>query len=105
MILQAFLVPTADEFSRRLDDAQIANAGMNTLADLWAHPQLKARNRWREVGTLVGPIPALLPPGRTDAFEPRMDDVPVLGQHTDSILREMRWDYKRIAPRHTEMVV
>lgn len=105
MILQAFLVLTADEFSRRLDDAQIANAGINTLADLWAHPQLKARKRWREGGTPVGPIPALLPPGRTDAFEPRMDDVPVLGQHTDSILREMGWDYKRIAPRHTEKLV
>lgn len=105
VILRAFSVLTADEVSRRLDDAQIANARMNTLADLWAHPQLRARNRWREVGTPIGPIPALLPPGRTDAFEPRMDDVPALGQHTDSILREMGWDDKRIAAMHTEKVV
>lgn len=105
LILRAFSALTADEVSRRLDDAQIANARMNTLADLWAHPQLRARNRWREVGTPAGLIPALLPPGRTDAFEPRMDDVPALGQHTDSILRELGWDETRIAAMHAERVV
>jgi crotonobetainyl-CoA:carnitine CoA-transferase CaiB-like acyl-CoA transferase len=34
----------------RLDSAQIANANMNSMADLWAHPQLKARDRWTTVG-------------------------------------------------------
>lgn len=97
VILRTFASLTAEEVSRRLDDAQIANARMNTLADLWAHPQLAARNRWRSVGTPAGPIPAMLPPGRTTAFEPRMDDVPSLGQHTEDILREFGWDETHIA--------
>jgi len=105
VILRAFASLTADEVSRRLDDAQIANARMNTLADLWAHPQLAARNRWRPVGTPAGPIPAMLPPGRTDAFEPRMDDVPSLGQHTEAILREFGWDEAHIAAMRAGKVV
>lgn len=105
LILRAFSLLSADEVCQRLDEAQIANARMNTLADLWAHPQLRARNRWREVGTPAGPIPALLPPGRTDAFEPRMDDVPALGQHTDAILRELGWDDAGVAQMHASKVV
>ena len=105
VILRAFSSLTGDEVSRRLDDAQIANARMNTLADLWAHPQLAARNRWRPVGTPAGPIPAMLPPGRTNAFEPRMDDVPSLGQHTEAILREFGWDEAHIAAMRAGKVV
>lgn len=105
LIVQTFSSLTADEVSRRLDDAQIANARMNTLAELWAHPQLAARNRWREVGTSAGPIPAMLPPGRTEAFEPRMDDVPALGQHTEAILRELGWSDARIDGMRAENVV
>lgn len=44
------------------------------------------------VATPAGPIPALLPPGAVDAFTPRMDAVPALGQHTDAILGELGWD-------------
>jgi crotonobetainyl-CoA:carnitine CoA-transferase CaiB-like acyl-CoA transferase len=59
------------------------------MADLWAHPQLKARGRWTEVQTSAGPIPALLPPGAPEAFDARMDAVPALGQHSASILAEL----------------
>jgi len=105
VIERGFASLTADEVSRRLDDAQIASARMNSLAELWAHPQLAARKRWRDVGTPAGRVPAMLPPGRTDAFEPRMDDVPALGQHTDAILHEAGWDDARIAAMRAEQVV
>lgn len=72
---------------QRLDAAQIANARMNDMAGLWAHPQLQARGRWRQVGSPAGDIPALLPAGRQSAFEYRMDPVPAVGEHTDAILR------------------
>ena len=52
------------------------------------HPQLKARQRWREVGSPAGPLPAMLPPG-TWSEGPRMDPVPALGEHTDAILAEL----------------
>ncbi|WP_294328129.1 CaiB/BaiF CoA-transferase family protein [uncultured Sphingomonas sp.] len=70
----------------RLDAAKIANASVNDMAGLWAHPQLAARGRWVDVSSPIGPIPALLPPGRPDA---RMDAIPALGEHTDAILAEL----------------
>ena len=35
---------------------------------------------------------AVLPSGAVDAFTPRTDTVPALGQHTDAILGELGWD-------------
>ncbi|MFT4507816.1 CaiB/BaiF CoA transferase family protein [Caballeronia sp. 15711] len=96
LIVAAFSKLTAAEVLQRLDAAGIANAQMNTLADVWAHPQLESRGRWREVGTSAGPIPALLPPGTPNGFEPRMDAVPALGEHTDAILRELGYEASQI---------
>ena len=62
---------------------------MNDMAGLWAHPQLKSRDRWRDVGSPVGMLPALLPPGRNSAFDYRMDPIPKVGEHTDAILQEL----------------
>jgi itaconate CoA-transferase len=89
IILQAFSSMTSAQVASKLDQAQIANARMNSMADLWQHPQLKARDRWRQVATPVGDIPALLPPGRISSFDYRMDAVPGVGQHTQAILREL----------------
>ena len=94
IIVEAFAGLTADEVVARLDAARIANARVNTLAELWRHPQLAARGRWREVGSPAGPIPALLPPGWAGeaADGPRMAPVPALGEHTDAILGELGLD-------------
>jgi len=96
VIVTAFARLTAAQVIERLDHAGIANAQMNTLADVWAHPQLEARERWHEVGTSAGTVPALLPPGLPTDFDPRMDPVPALGEHTDAILRELGYDGARI---------
>lgn len=89
IILDVFGKLSTQQVVQRLDAAQIANARMNDMAGLWAHPQLKARERWQPVGSPVGDIPALLPPGRSNAFNYRMDPVPAVGQHTEAILREL----------------
>jgi len=89
IILELFGKLSTEQVVARLDEAQIANARMNDMADLWAHPQLQARQRWQTVGSPAGDIPALLPPGRNNAFDYRMDPVPAVGQHTESILREL----------------
>ena len=89
IILATFASLNTAEVVARLDQAQIANARMNSMAEVWAHPQLKARGRWQTVGSPAGDIPALLPPGRNNSFDYRMDAVPVVGQHTDAILREL----------------
>jgi itaconate CoA-transferase len=89
IILEEFSALTAPEVVARLDAAQIANAHVNTMEELWEHPQLAARGRWTSVASPVGPIPALVPPGASNAFEYRMDAIPALGQHTEKILREL----------------
>mgnify|MGYP000994452873 CR=1 FL=1 len=92
LIVASFAPLSSEQLIGRLDAAQIANARMNDMHDVWEHPQLRARGRWTEVATPAGPIPALLPPGAVDAFTPRMDAVPALGQHTDAILGELGRD-------------
>jgi itaconate CoA-transferase len=89
IITTAFSSLTIEEVVARLERAQIANARMNDMLDVWSHPQLKARERWTSVQSPVGEIPALLPPGMPNGFEPRMDAIPALGQHSESILREL----------------
>jgi itaconate CoA-transferase len=80
---------TAAEVEARLDAAGIANARLRTPAEFAAHPQLAARDRWRDVGTPGGPVRALLPPVTFDGREAAMGDVPALGQHTAAILAEL----------------
>ena len=86
IIVQTFASLTADQVVARLDQAQIANARMNDMREVWDHPQLKARQRWVSVDTPAGLVPALLPPGAADADAARIDAVPALGQHTEGIL-------------------
>ena len=97
IIVDAFASLSAAQVLERLDLAQIANAQLNTMHDVWEHPQLKARQRWREVDTAVGQVPALLPPGSWSEGEPRMDAVPALGQHTDAILSQLGYSAADIA--------
>jgi itaconate CoA-transferase len=97
IILVSFAALDTAQVVARLDQAQIANARMNSMAEVWAHPQLKARGRWQTVGSPAGDIPALLPPGRNNSFDYRMDAVPAVGQHTDAILRELGQDEAQIA--------
>ncbi|HZG91997.1 MAG TPA: CaiB/BaiF CoA-transferase family protein [Pseudonocardia sp.] len=69
----------------RLDRAGIAHARQRTMAEFAEHPQLAARDRWREVGTEAGPVQALLPP--VDAgWEVPMGPVPAAGEHTAAVL-------------------
>jgi itaconate CoA-transferase len=99
LITEAFASLTAPQVVERLEAAQIANARVNTMHEVWAHPQLKARERWREVGSPAGKLPAMLPPGTWDEG-PRMDPVPGLGEHTDSILAELGLGVAEIRSLH-----
>ena len=97
IIVETFASLTAEEVVARLDAAQIGNARMNDMHDLWEHGQLAARHRIVDVDSPAGPIKALLPPGTPDSFEPRMDAIPSIGQHTDAILAEIGYDASAIA--------
>jgi crotonobetainyl-CoA:carnitine CoA-transferase CaiB-like acyl-CoA transferase len=105
LIVAAFAELTGEQVVARLEDAQIANAHVNTMHDVWAHPQLKARDRWRDVGTSAGTVPALLPPGSWEEGAPRMDAVPALGEHTDAILGSLGYSADRIATLRAEKAI
>jgi len=92
LIEEVFSTLSASEVAAELNAADIANANMNDMHDLWNHDQLRVRNRWVPVDTPVGPVPALKPPGRSTAYEPRMDAIPAVGAQTDTILKELGLD-------------
>ena len=92
-----FTTMTSQDVVALLDRAGIANGRLNEPMDVWNHPQLAARDRWRDVGTPGGPIRALLPPFTFGDFEAVMGDVPALGQDTDTVLRELGYTDAEIA--------
>ncbi|MBB1039916.1 MULTISPECIES: CaiB/BaiF CoA-transferase family protein [unclassified Dietzia] len=79
----------SEELAARLDDAGVPAARLNDVAGLVHHPQLEARDRWREVDTPAGPVRGLLPPITYADVELPMGPVPSLGRHTDAILAEL----------------
>lgn len=105
LIGQAFAGLSAADVTLRLEEAGIANARVNTMAEFWEHPQLMARQRWSSVHTAGGDIPALLPPGSWERGQPRMDPVPALGQHTDAILSELGYSANQIERLRSEGAV
>jgi itaconate CoA-transferase len=97
LIAKVFATLTAEQLIERLDAAGIANAYMNSPEEVWKHPQLKARDRWRAMNSPVGPLPTLLPPLTMPDFEPRIDPVPALGEHTERILNEFGYSDAEIS--------
>lgn len=105
IIDQVFSSLTAAEVVSRLESAQIANARVNEMKDVWNHTQLRARGRWTSVQTPVGEIPALLPPGKSSAFDPSIRAIPELGQHTDTLLAELGYSESEISELRASGVV
>jgi len=97
IIIEKFAELGTKEVVARLDAAPIANAQVNNMHQVWEHPQLRARERWVEVDSPRGKLPALLPPGANRAYQPRMDAIPSIGQHNESILKELGYSESQIA--------
>lgn len=88
-----------------LDRAKIANARVNTMDEFVRHPALSSRDRWVTVDSPGGPIQALKPPASLGGIEPRMDAVPALGAHTDSILTSLGRSAEDIAALRTSGIL
>jgi len=104
-IERAFSKLTGAQVLERLERAEIANARLNTMQEFWDHEQLKARDRWREVGSSEGAVRAMKPPFNLDSFEPRMDEIPALGAHTHAILSELGFASSEIERLREQRVI
>ncbi len=95
----AFLGMTTAEALERLVEADIAHAQVNSVLDFVRHPQLSARDRWREVDSPVGKLSTLLPPANVEGLDPVLKGIPDVGQHTRKILEELGYspiDFERL---------
>jgi itaconate CoA-transferase len=86
---RVFAALPADEVVRRLEAADIANARLNTVEQFWRHPQLEARRRWAKIGSPVGELDMLKPPFNLEGMEPRLDPIPAVGEHSETLLAEL----------------
>jgi crotonobetainyl-CoA:carnitine CoA-transferase CaiB-like acyl-CoA transferase len=82
----------SEEVIVNLEGASIANARMRNMRQFLDHPQLEARDRWREVGSPVGPLWALLPPATPEGTEPVMSPIPRVGEHNAALLAELGYE-------------
>ena len=96
LILAAFAELDTAAVTERLDAAGIAWAHVNDMAALWDHPQLKARDRFVEVGSPAGPVTALRPPGNSSAFQAETGAIPAVGEHSRNILGELGYSEREI---------
>jgi crotonobetainyl-CoA:carnitine CoA-transferase CaiB-like acyl-CoA transferase len=88
-INEIFSKLSTEEALTLLDAADIANARLRSMHEFAQHPQLAARNRWREVEIPGGKTAkSVLPPVTAQSYQPQMNAVPALGEHTQAVLKE-----------------
>ncbi|TWT06755.1 CoA transferase [Planococcus sp. CPCC 101016] len=96
IIEDVFQTMDSSQVIERLEQSRIANARLNTMNELVEHPQLAARNRWREVDSPVGKLKALIPPVTSDEVDTVMNPIPEVGEHTQTILSELGFSDQQI---------
>ena len=105
IVLEVFSQLSAAQVIHRLEAAQIANARLNTMADVWQHEQLLARGRLAEVASPTGPMPVFRPPALPASFEPQLGSIPAVGAHTDALLDELGYAPDEIVSLHASGAV
>jgi itaconate CoA-transferase len=103
LVAERFAAMTGDDATAALAAVPVAHARVNSMPEVWQHPQLSARERGHSVATPTGTVPALAPPAFT--WTPRMDPVPGLGEYTRAILAELGLDEDEILALEADGVV
>jgi crotonobetainyl-CoA:carnitine CoA-transferase CaiB-like acyl-CoA transferase len=101
---------TTEECVRRLQEARVVCAPVNTIPQLTSHPQLAAV---RDAGGIVempvgelGPVPLIMTPIHlSDTPVAALRPPPTLGQHTDDVLSDLGFTPEEIAVMRAEGTV
>jgi itaconate CoA-transferase len=105
MIEEVFATLSRAEVVRRLVAADVPFGSVNEVAEFVAHPQLAARERWREVASPAGPLRAIVPPIDLEGMPPNMGPIPDVGEQTDEVLTEIGYSRDQVAAFHAAKVV
>ena len=105
LIEEALADVSVEEAEARLEAASIAFARSSDVSEVLRHPQVLARNRLQAVETPRGPVELPRPPFNIEGVTERPGMFPVLGEHTDAVLRELGYDDDAVASLHAEGVV
>ena len=105
IIINSFSLHSQNQVIELLEKANIANASVSEMHDVWHHPQLKQRQRWLEVETPIGKVPTLKPVGLKNETDFMIKPVPDLGENSDQILSELGYSQEKIAQLHQEAIV
>ncbi len=89
MLQEIFLTRTTKDWVETLEAAGVANGPINTVAQVFEDPQVRARNVKIELDhPVAGKLPGVASPMRFSGTQLEFKNAPpVLGQHTDEVLR------------------
>lgn len=93
------------ECRKAAEAAALGHARLNRPTEVLSHPQLTERDRWREIGSPVGPVLGLLPPPESPDWDWRLDPIPALGEHTEPVLAELGFSAADLADMRAAGVI
>lgn len=105
MIDEIFLQRNHGEWLVRLEQSRLPYGEVRSIAQVAAHPQVAAREMVREVDSPVGRIPVTSSPLRLSDSPSRFDPIPSLGEHSESILRQLGYSNEEIRKLRDEKVI
>ncbi|MFQ5593308.1 MAG: CaiB/BaiF CoA transferase family protein [Anaerolineae bacterium] len=87
---EVFRTRPTDEWLTRLEAEGVPSGPINTVDKVLADPQIAARNMLVHLQhPLIGDLPVLGNPVKVSGLEERFEPPPLLGQHTEEVLRDV----------------
>ncbi|MEM7326220.1 MAG: CaiB/BaiF CoA-transferase family protein [Actinomycetota bacterium] len=89
LINKAFFSESAEEIIGRLQAGKVTHSSVRTPPTLWAHEQLRTRDRFMDVETPTGRAEVFRPPFNISGMAGPTAEVPALGQHDAALVQRL----------------